>query len=146
MTEFDIQESLFNRFKTLNEFSEIDFLETDGEGNYTNVHFPNIPFESPESKRYFELTFRSNEPEPVSVGEDAQNEYTGVLYIDIITPQDTGESEARTKYEWISRLFTRDIYFDDVAIIKCYVSTKGNEADHYRLQCAIEWEAVIDKE
>lgn len=146
MTEFDIQESLFSRFKTLNEFSEIDFLETDEDGNCTNVHFPNIPFEYPESKRYFELTFRSSEPESVAIMEDAQNRYTGVLYIDIITPQDTGEDEARTKYEWISKLFTRDLYFDDVAIMKCYISTKGNEADHYRLQCAIEWEADVNKE
>lgn len=146
MTEFDIQDSLFERFKTLNVFSGIEFLHIDGEGNYTNVWFPNTPFVAPDDKRWFELTFRSNEPEAAALTEDAQNRYTGVLYIDVITPQDVEEHEARNAYEWIARLFTRDMFFDDVAVMKCYISTKGNEADHYRLQIAVEWEADIDKE
>ena len=146
MTEFDIQESLFNRFKELNKFSGKTFLETDEEGNYTNVSFPNVPFSRTENKRWFELTFRNNEPETAAIMDGAQNRFTGVLYIDIITPQDTGEDEARNKYEWIARLFTRDIYVGDVVVMKCYISTKGNEADHYRLHCAIEWTADIDKE
>ena len=145
MTEFDIQESLFNRFKELNEFSGIDFLETDEEGNYTNAHFPNVPFDYPESKQYFELTFRSNEPEDASLGEGAQSRITGVLYIDIITPQDVGEYESENKYRWIARLFN-GANMDYIDIMKVYVSNKGNEADHYRLLVAVEWEADIDKE
>ena len=146
MTEFDIQDMLFSRFKTLNEVSEIEFLDTDGEGNYTNVHFPNVPFEIPEDKRWYDLTLVTNEPVSAAIMDGAQNRYTGVLYIDINTPQDSGEDEARNKYEWIARLFTRDMYIEDVVIIRCYVSTKGNETDHYRLQAAIEWTADIDKE
>lgn len=144
MTEFDIQEVLFNRFKELNDFSKIKFLKMKGDA-YTNVHFPNLPFSVPQDKRWFDLTFKSNEPVSASIGSDAQNRWTGVLYIDIRCPEDTGESEAKNKYEWISKLFTRDLYLDDVVIMKCYVSTKGNEADNYRLQCAIEWEADIDR-
>lgn len=145
MTEFDIQDSLFERFKTINVFSGIEFLHTDNEGEYLNVSFPNKPFTEPEDKRWFELTLRTNPPESASLG-DSQNRYTGVLYIDVITPTDTGEDEARNIYEWINRLYTRDMFFDDVAVMKCYISTNGNEADHYKLQVAIEWEADIDKE
>ena len=145
MTEFDIQKSLFEHFKTLNEFSGIDFLETNEEGNYTNVHFPNIPFNYPESKRWFELYFNSAEPFDVAIMEGTQNRFNGVFNIDIITPQDVGEEESITKYQWIARLFN-DKEIDDVIIQKVYISTKGNEADHYRLQVVIEWTADIDKE
>lgn len=145
MTEFDIQNNLFDVFKNLNSFSGVDFLETDGNGNYTNVHFPNVQFEAPDSKRYFELAFRNNEPEDVALMENPQSRFTGVMYIDIITPQDVGEYEALNKYRWIAKLFNGS-NIDDVDIMKVYISTKGNEADHYRLQIAIEWTADIDKE
>lgn len=145
MTELDIQKNLFDIFKTLNEFSGIDFLEINDGGNYMNVHFPNVPFSCPQDKRWFELTFRNDEPSDVALIEDSQSRFTGVLYIDIITPQDVGEDEAYNKYRWIARLFNgADI--ENVDIMKIYVSTKGNEADHYRLLVAIEWTADIEKE
>lgn len=152
MTEFDIQDSLFERFKTLDDFAAENgydgdkFFEKNEKGEYINVHFPNEPFKIPEDKRWFDINCISNEPEAAALMGEAQNRYTGVLYIDINAPQDCGEAEARNKYEWIARLFTRDLYFDSVAVMKCYVATKGNDADHYRLQCAVEWTADIDKE
>lgn len=158
MTEFDIQESLFDVFCSLNDFADEKgfdgnpFLDIDESKvdiserqKYTNVHFPNLPFTVPESKQYYELTFRSNEPEDASLGENAQSRLTGVLYIDIITPQDVGEFESDNKYRWIARLFNcTDL--DYIDIMKVYVSNKGNEADHYRTLVAVEWEADIDKE
>lgn len=146
MTEFDIQKALFDRFKELNEFSGIEFLKMDEDGNYTNVHFPNMPFSEPENESWFDLTFRSNEPAQVALTENSQNRFTGVLYIDIITPNDVGEDEAQNKYKWIARLFGGNDIIDDVDITKVYVSTKGNEGDHYRLLIAVEWSADIDKE
>ena len=83
MTEFDIQESLFDKFCSLNDFAEehgfpqegtplLDIDESKGEEiewlKYQNVHFPNLPFSYPESKTYYELTFRNNEPEDASLG------------------------------------------------------------------------------
>lgn len=149
MTEFDIQKRLFNTFCTLNDFSNIDFLEIDeskeGYEQYTNVHFPNVPFDYPESKRWFDLTFRNNESVDASIMEGSQSRITGILYIDIICPQDVAEDEAETKYRWISKLFN-SVNIDVVDIMQVYISTKGNEADHYRLQVAVSWEADIDKE
>ena len=160
MTEFDIQESLFDVFCSLNDFALENGFDPQGElflnidetketaferEKYTNVHFPNIPFEYPESKQYYELTFRSNEPEDSSLGKDSQSRITGVLYIDIITPQDVGEYESENKYRWIAKLFN-SIDLDYIDIMKVYVSNKGNDADHYRLLVAVEWEADIDKE
>lgn len=145
MTELDIQKRLFDTFKTLNEFSGVEFLETDKNGNCLNAHFPNAPFSEPESKRWFELTFRSGEPEDAALMEGAQSRFAGVLYVDVITPQDAGEDEAWNKYRWIARLFNgADI--EDVDILKVYVATKENEAGHYRLLVAVEWTADIDKE
>lgn len=155
MTEFDIQDSLFKKFCELDDFAKENgyngepFLgkeEIDGETVYKNVHFPNIPFELPNKGGWFDLTFRNNEPESAALGGESQNRFTGVLYIDIYSPTDGGEDEARNKYEWIARLFTRDLYFDDVVIMRTYISTKGNDAVSYRLQAAVEWTADIDKE
>ena len=145
MTEFDIQKELFDHFKTLNTFSGITYLITDTSGNYTNVHFPNIPFTVPSDKRWFDLTFRNNDPVDSSLGEDSQYRFTGVLYIDIYSPMDANETEVKTKYSWIAKLFNK-VNLDYIDIMKVYISTKGNDADCYRLQVAIEWEADIDKE
>ena len=158
MTEFDIQEKLFAEFCKLNDFatehgfigeSYIDIDESKVEiselQKYVNVHFPNIPFDYPESKQYYELTFRSNEPVDASLGKDSQSRITGVLYIDIITPQDVGEDECNERYRWIAKLFN-SIDLDYIDIMKVYISNKGNEADHYRLLVSVEWEADIDKE
>ena len=149
MTEFDIQKRLFDTFCTLNDVSKLQILDIDetkeGYEKYLNVHFPNVPFEYPESKRWFDLTFRNNESVDASLMEGSQERITGVLYIDIICPQDVGEEEAENKYRWIAKLFN-GVNIDVVDIMKVYISTKGNEADHYRLQVAIEWEADIDKE
>lgn len=158
MTEFDIQESLFDKFCSLNDFAgengftgtpfiDIDETKVDvsERQKYVNVHFPNVPFSYPEEQRWFDVTFRSNEPTDASLGKWSQNRFTGVLYIDVIVPQDVSENEAKTKYRWIAKLFN-SAELDYIDIMKVYVSTKGNEADHYRLQVAIEWEADIDKE
>ena len=144
MTEFNIQDILFTHFKTLNDFSGINYLEKDGE-EYTNVHFPNVPFEAPESKRWFDLTFINAEPVDAALMEGAQYRFAGILKIDIYTPQDCGEDEAQTKYSWIAKLFN-DAELEYVDIMKVYISTKGNDADCYRLQVTIDWEADIDKE
>lgn len=158
MTEFDIQESLFDKFCSLNDFAEDNgfsgtpFLDIDESKveiserqKYSNAHFPNIPFEYPEGKTYYELTFRNNEPEDSSLGKDSQSRITGVLYIDIITPNDVGEFESENRYRWIAKLFnSADMEYID--IMKVYVANKGNDADHYRLLVAVEWEADIDKE
>lgn len=139
MTEFDIQKKMIDLFLTLNTVSQVEFITE------TNVHQPNKPFSVPNDKRWFDLTFRNNDPVDASIMEGSQYRFTGVLYIDIFSPQDVGESEAETKYKWIAKLFN-DASLDYIDIMKVYISTKGNDADAYRLQVAIEWEADIDKE
>ena len=145
MTEFDIQKKLFDHFLTLNTVSGITYLKQDTAGKYTNVHFPNVPFKAPQDKRWFDLTFINAEPEDASIGEDSQARFYGILRIDIYTPTDRGEDEAKTKYGWIAKLFN-DAELEYVDIMKVYISTKGNDADCYRLQVTVDWEADIDKE
>ena len=149
MTEFDIQEILFDHFVTLNDFSGIKYIEIDnkkrGWEKYKNVAFPNVPFKVPENKRWFELAFINADPNDAAIMGEVQYRFTGILKIDIITPQDCGEDEAKTKYRWIAKLFN-DAELDYIDIIKVYISTKGNDADHYRLQVTIDWTADIDKE
>ena len=145
MTEFDIQDILFDKFKELNTSSGKPYLKQNGEGKYTNVHFPNKTFSVPVDKRWFDLTFRSGEPSDASLGKSSRNRFYGVLYIDIYSPVDKGEKEVKAKSEAIAKLFN-DAELDYVDIMNVYISKKGNDADSYRLQVAINWEADIDKE
>ena len=145
MTEFDIQKELFDYFLTLNTFSGIEYLKTDSEGNYTNVHFPNVSFTAPENKRWFDLSMQVAEPVDAFLMEKSPYRFAGTLKIDIYTPTDCGEEECLTKYRWIAKLFN-DANLEDVDITKVYISTKGNDADCYRLQVTVNWEADIDKE
>ncbi|SEP80099.1 hypothetical protein SAMN04487977_101466 [Treponema bryantii] len=149
MTELDIQEKLFDHFKTLNAFSGIEYLvlKNDNSGDYENVHFPNGVFSEPEDKRWFDLTFLSNEPSDssiVAIG-GSQYRFTGVMYVDIYSPEDVKEYEVSEKYRWIAKLFN-DAEIEYVDIMRVYISTKGSVGDSYRLQVAIDWEADIDKE
>ena len=145
MTEFDIQKELFDCFLTLNTVSGVTFLKQDTSGNYTNVHFPNVPFTAPQDKRWFDLSVQVAEPDDAFLMEDSPYSFAGVLYIDIYQPTDCGEDECKTKYKWIAKVFN-DANLDDVDITKVYISTKGNDADCYRLLVAVNWEAIIDKE
>ena len=145
MTEFDIQEELFEHFETLNDISGIEYLKKDSKGKYINLHFPNVPFTAPQDKRWFDLSVQVAEPSDAFIMEDSPYRQAGILRIDIYTPTDCGEEECLTKYRWIAKLFN-DANLDDVDIMKVYISTKGNDADCYRLQVTIDWEAIIDKE
>ena len=141
----NIQKELFDCFLTLNTVSGVTFLKQDTSGNYTNVHFPNVPFTAPQDKRWFDLSVQVAEPDDAFLMEDSPYSFAGVLYIDIYQPTDCGEDECKTKYKWIAKVFN-DANLDDVDITKVYISTKGNDADCYRLQVAVNWEAIIDKE
>ena len=149
MTEFNIQKELFDCFLTLNTVSGIQYIKIDDTKSdlkkYTNVHFPNVPFTAPQNKRWFDLSVQVAEPEDAFIMEDSPSRQAGVLYIDIYQPTDCGEDECETKYKWIAKVFN-DANLDDVDITKVYISTKGNDADCYRLQVAVNWEAIIDKE
>ena len=139
MTEFDIQKCLFDHFLTLNEFSRIEYITE------SNVHFPNRQFSVPDDKRWFDLSVQNAEPTDAFLMENSQYRFAGTFKIDIYTPQDCGEEECLNKYRWIAKLFN-DAELDVVDIMKVYISTKGNDADYYRLQVTIEWTADIDKE
>ena len=153
MTEFDIQRKLYGRFLEIDSFARqhgyngAPFILNDAEGKPANVHVANEPFREPDDGRWFDLALVTNEPVPSGLYEDAQNTYTGVLYIDIYTPVDVGEKESELKYRWISRLFSRGLYIDGgIDIERCYISTRDNRNGTYRTQAAVEWFAEIDKE
>lgn len=148
MTEAVIRDSLISHFHTLNEMSGADFLVekyTEGSSEYyKNVHYPNKRFSVPDNKRFFELTFLPSEPSPVAIGEDSQNEWNGILQIDICTPLDVGEFEADDKKSFLYELFKRGTSIDDVEITKVYSPTAGAESDFYRTVVRVNWTAIID--
>lgn len=145
MTELSIQNSLFDRFMTLNTFSGKEYIIFDTKGNPKNVALPNKAFKQPTDNRWFRLAFRSNAPNPVGISKFAQDEFTGFFQIDICTPTDSGEKEATAKYEYIKRLFNRGTTFDDVEIDKVYRSGTEVSENFYKTIITVLWTAIIDK-
>ena len=139
MTEVDIQKALIDRFKTLNKFSGIKFITEN------NVHYPNEPFNE-NVPNWFDINFLNDVPFSASVGINSQNRYNGILQIDIYTPLDMGEDEPNNKYKWLSKLFSKGLYFDNITIMKTYRARVQRDNARYRTTVRIEWTADIDKE
>lgn len=139
MNETYIRDELFKHFNTLNEFSQINFLT--GE----NVYLPNIEFKPPIGERWFELSFLSTEPSPVSIGKGSQNRFNGFLQIDICTPLNTGTDETDDIYSFVSGLFSRGTVISNcIEINKVYIAQTGEEKLCYRTVVRVEWTADID--
>lgn len=145
MTELSIQKSLFDRFMTLNTVSGKTYIKFDNDEKPLNVALPNEAFKQPANNRWFALYFRCNEPHPVGISGDSQDEFTGFFQIDICTPNDTGEVEAGAKYEYIKQLFNRGTTFDDVEIDKVYRSNTEVCGNYYKTIITVLWTARIDK-
>ena len=145
MTDSVIKQSLIDRFLTLNTTSGTDFIMFDTSGNTTNVALSNKSFTPPDNGSWFELYFLPAEPVPASLGENAQNRWTGIFQIDICVPLNAGDGEVNDKYSYITELFKRGTTFDDVEIQNCY-SPKDGEAEDicYRKIVRITWTADID--
>lgn len=138
MTEFDIQKVLFDRFKTLNEVSGIEYLKGEKNVNYNN----NRSFNIPQDKRWWRVTFMSDKPSQMGVFEGSPNNYAGILQVDINTPLNKGEEEAETKFNWLEKVFYRGLFLGDIEVKTVYVADKSAESDYYRLTVRIEWEAT----
>lgn len=138
MTETSIEKALYERFMTLNEFSGTSYITKE------NIAFPNVSFEPPQNKRWFELFVLSDSPNSVGIGEEAQNRWNGIFQINICTPLDKGVKESNAKYEWIAKLFKRGTCFGDVEINKVYKATEVAADDCFKTVVRIEWTATID--
>lgn len=138
MTELDIQEILFNRFKELNEISGKNYLKGDVNENYNN----NRSFKIPADKRWWRVTFMSDRPVQTGLGEGSGNNYAGILQVDINTPLNKGEEEASTKFNYLGQVFYRGLVLDEVEVKTVYIADKSAESDYYRMTVRIEWEAT----
>lgn len=139
MTEDDIKDVLFKKFVTLNETSGKPLIKNG------NVAYPNVKFTVPSNHQWFELSFKSNPPNPAAMCENAQNRWTGFLQIDICTPLDVGVTEADDKYNEISKLFEEGSSADFVDIVRTYSPTEDAEEYCYRKVVRVEWTADIDR-
>lgn len=142
MTIYDIQEVLIDHFKTLNDFSGIEFL-TDN-----NVQYPNQSIQEPEDKRWFEVNILNNESEPTAMFSE-QDRYSGFMQIDICVPLDAGELEVSNKVKWISRLFRRGQFLGEEMSLEITNVSRANtsqENDHYKTTVRVYWTADIDIE
>ncbi len=145
MTDIHIEKTLINTFLTLNEFSGIEYIKEDANGKPLNVSLPNQPFTEPDGRRFFVLSFLSNEPEPAGLGTEAANRWDGIFQIDIMIPLGAGQEESDIKYEWLYKLFSRGKMLDDVMIRRCYRAASGAESAYYRTVVRVEFTATLQK-
>lgn len=136
-----VKRSFYERFETLNTYSGIEFIKA----NPLNVAYPNRKFTPPANGSYFELNFL---PPALTPGlfTGAQNSWSGVFQIDIVTPLNKGEAEADNKYLWIARLFSPGTSFEDVYINRTYKAQERAEENSFRTIVRIEYDARADKE
>ena len=138
MTEFGIERELVERFLTLNDFSGVNFVKD------KNVDFSdNKTFSIPKDKRWFKLSFLSDEGENIGIGNFEQSRFSGIFQIDIYTPIDKGREESETKYEWISKLFKKGTCLKDVSINRVYKALQEVEENGFRTVVRVEWTADI---
>lgn len=140
MTEVDVQETLINRFNTLNAFSGIQFTSK------KNVALPNEKFDIPANKTWFDIAFLSNKPEVISNFDSGLIRIDGYLQIDINTPLGVGEKEANNKYKHIARLFSIGTEINKVLIKNVQRVRSVAQQDHFCTTVRIFFEADIDKE
>lgn len=144
MTEIDVKKALFDRFLTLNTFSNITFLVIEN-NEVKNVALPNKNFTPPADCRWFALDFMPAEPTQEVLGYPNLEGWTGVLQVTIYTPLDKGEDEADAKYEWIGKLFAPGTELDSIIINRIYSPDTAPEENVYRKVVRIEWSADIDR-
>jgi hypothetical protein len=150
MNDSHIEKILTEAFLNLNQFMSNNGYTGDPyitmkNGKYTNVSLPNQTFTEPTDKRYFALNFLPDSPEQAGLGANAENFWTGILQIDIITPLGTGTAEAESKLNWVCKLFGRGKMFGDVMIMKTYRAMSGAEPGmpFYRTVVRVEWRASL---
>jgi hypothetical protein len=153
MNDSHIEKTLIEAFLSLNQFMSNNGYAGDPyitikNGKYTNVSLPNQTFSEPTDKRYFALDFLPDSPEQAGLGENAENYWSGILQIEIITPLGTGTAESEIKLIWVSRLFSRGKMFGDVMIMKTYRAMSGAEPGmpFYRTVVRVEWRASLPKD
>lgn len=145
MTDSYIEQTLTNAFLTLNDFSGVAYIKKDSSGKPLNVALPNIPFNEPDDKRYFALSFLANEPDPAGMGTNAENRWDGIFQIDIMVPLGAGMDETVAKYDWINKLFQRGKSFGGIMIRRTYRATHGAELAFYRTVLCVEFTATLPK-
>lgn len=142
MNDSYIEQTLLDAFLTLNDFSGIQYITFIGT-TPANVALPNKSFTPPADKRYFRLSFMSDEPVPAGLGSEAYTLWTTLMQIDLITPLGTGLNEVNAKYEALSKLFTRGKSFEKVTIKKTYKAQEEATAAGYRRVIRIEANAFL---
>jgi hypothetical protein len=150
MNDTAIEKTLINAFLNLNQFMSDNGYTgspyiTMKNGKPTNVSMANQSFTEPADKRYFALDFLPSSPEPMGLGENAENLYAGILQIDIITPLGTGTAEVESKLNWVCKLFGRGKMFGDVMVMKTYRAMSGAEPGMpcFRTILRVEWRASL---
>lgn len=114
----------------------------------SNVAWENKKFDPPANP-WARFTYIPNQPEVATLGDEGQDELTGILQIDLNYPQDNGLKDVSDKYESIRTIFAPGNIFTHagqwVRISSCGRSHGRIVDNYYRVTITIMFYAYINR-
>ena len=116
---------------------------TDGDHNL-DVAYPNISFTPKINTEYAQLFIIPNQPYAVTLGNNGEDEYTGIMQINLNYPVNTGTLKINLKREEILARYKAGMKYkyedQSVLITSAGQSAVGQVVDnYYRIPLTIEW-------
>lgn len=106
--------------------------------------YPNMPFDTPSSDTpWAKITYLHGGTEPVTLGDQGEDEHTGILQIDLNYPLYKGEADVTRKADEIATHFAagrRGLYAGQEVVFNGVSRTGGESADGWwRVIMSISW-------
>lgn len=120
---------------------------TDGAFNITTVHENTNDFEPQTDTPWCEFRFIPNEPEPRTLGDQGEDEFTGVVNVILNYPLNSGIGETMEKADEIKTVFKPGTSFSysgqSVQVSRSGLQRGGQtEAGFYQSVFTITWRAL----
>lgn len=110
-----------------------------------NVAELNKPFNVPNNKRWYEVSFMPSEPAPVGIGEHTQERIAVLMQIDIHTPLNNGTDESDDKVSLITQYFQRGTCIGDAEVENVYLADERADTQSYKAIVRVNLIADIDR-
>lgn len=122
----------------------------DGAFNLNTAYDNNIDFEPQANTPWCEFRFVPNQPEPRTLGDTGEDEFTGVVNVILNYPQNSGIGETMEKADQLKAHFKPGKVFTDdgqsVRVTRCGLSRGGtNEAGFYQSVFTINWRSLAPR-
>jgi len=111
--------------------------------------YPNQAFEVPANAPWARLFILANQPFVGSLGDEGEDEVSGILQIDLHTPLGEGTYTVDQAFNTIRAQFKAGTYLSYggqwVIILSCGITPLGPQETFYKSAITIEWETRLSR-